>query len=387
MPSRIKVCQVLNRFSVGGAEMVALDVASGLDPERFESLVVAALEPAADGEPEMRRRFREAGVDTHAVRRRSFRDPRAIADLLRFFRSHRPHIVHGHQRFSDLWACRIGRWAGVPQRIWTRHSVYRDMSPSQIRRYRTLAGHAPVVLAVSDAVRRNCIEVEGLPPDRVRTLVNGIDTRRFRPRPGYERTRTREALGVADDQYLLLFVGRLSHEKSPEAFPRLVAGLHRKGLPVRGFVCGTGPREEHVRKVAQGTPVSLLGVRRDVPALLAAADLLVSTSHVEGLPLNIMEAMAAGTPFVGPDLDQVLQLVASEPDLAAGVYPRPPTPGEVPEALIARWVEVAAARLGDATARRRAGVRGRAVIEQRFSLERMIRAHEETYTEILRDDR
>lgn len=382
MPRRIRVCQILNRFVVGGAEMVALDVASGLDPDRFESLVVAVLETTADGEPEMRRRFREAGVATHALRRRSFRDPRAIIDLFRCFRRLRPDIVHGHQRFSDLWACRVGRWAGVPRCIWTRHSVYRDMNSRQIHRYRSLAARTPLVLAVSDAVRRNCIEVEGLSPERVHTIVNGIDVERFRPRPGPERAAMRAVLGVADAEFLILFVGRLSLEKAPEAFPRLVAGLRERGLPVRGFVCGAGPQEELVRAAARGAPVSLLGVRNDVPELLAASDLLVSTSRIEGLPLNIMEAMAAGTAFVGPDLDQVLQLVAGEPDLEAGVYRQPPAHGDVSATLIDEWVGVAAGRLVDDEGRRRAGARGRAVIVQRFSRERMIQAHEQVYAEL-----
>ncbi len=238
------------------------------------------------------------------------------------------------------------------------------------------------MLAVSDAVRRNCIEVEGLSPERVHTIVNGIDVERFRPRPGPERAAMRAVLGVADAEFLILFVGRLSLEKAPEAFPRLVAGLRERGLPVRGFVCGAGPQEELVRAAARGAPVSLLGVRNDVPELLAASDLLVSTSRIEGLPLNIMEAMAAGTAFVGPDLDQVLQLVAGEPDLEAGVYRQPPAHGDVSATLIDEWVGVAAGRLVDDEGRRRAGARGRAVIVQRFSRERMIQAHEQVYAEL-----
>ncbi|MEZ4389362.1 MAG: glycosyltransferase [Candidatus Krumholzibacteriia bacterium] len=383
MPDRIKVCQVLSNYVVGGAEMVALDIARGLDPERFESLVVTVIEPDGPDEPEMRRRFREAGIPTFALHHRNFRDPRTLWDMARFFRRQRPDILHGHKRFSDAWACRVGRWAGVPHRIWTRHSVYRDMNARQLRRYRTLAPRTPVVVAVSDVVRQNCLQTEGLPAALVRTVVNGIDTERFAPRAAAERAAIRAALGVEPDEQLLLFVGRLSEEKAPEAFPPLVARLAAQGLAVRGFMCGDGPLAARVRAAAAGTPVTLLGVRRDIPELLAACDLLVSTSRVEGLPLNIMEAMAAGAAFVGPDLDQVLQLVTGEPDLAAGVYPRPPDRGPVPDDQLARWAALTAARLADADGRQRSGRRGRAVIGERFSLDRMVRTYAGIYEDIV----
>lgn len=383
MARRIKVCQVLNRYSVGGAEMVALEVARGLDTDRFESLAVAVIEPRQQEEPEMRRRFRESGIHAHALYHESFRDPRTILDLIRFFRRQQPDIIHCHQRFSDYWACRVGRWAGVPHRLWTRHSVYRDMDARQINRYRNAARHTPFVLAVSDAVRRNCLETEGLPAPKVRTLVNGIDTSRFAPRPSSVRCQMRAELGVANHEHLLLFVGRLSHEKTPEAFPALVAILRERGLPVRGYVCGTGPLEEQVTAAATKAGVIMLGLRRDIPDLLAACDLLVSTSRIEGLPLNIMEAMAAGRPFVGPDLDQVLQLVDGDADLAAGVYPRPPDVVPAPDELLAQWADITAARLTDADSLMRAAARGREVIIRRFSLERMIAAHDELYTEIV----
>ena len=382
MTPRIKVCQVLSNFVVGGAEIVALDVARGLDPARFESLVVAVLEPRGQDEPEMRRRFRDAGVATYALHHRSFRNPLAFCDMVRFFRRHRPVIIHGHKRFSDYWSCRAGRWAGVPHRIWTRHSVYQDMNSRQLRRYRSLARQTPAILAVSDAVRENCITTEGLPADRVRTVVNGVDTTRFMPRPPEERIAKRAELGLSDRDEMLLQVGRPTVEKAPEAFIGMVRRLRERGRPVRGFLCGTGALMENLRADASRAGVMLLGLRRDVPELLVASDLVVSTSRVEGLPLSLMEAMAAGAAFVAPDLPQVMQLVRDEPDLVGGIYPRPPRHGNVPAALLEKWTDLAVSRLDDRILRAHCGERGRAVIRERYSLERMVQAHEEIYMEV-----
>ncbi len=377
---RIKVCQVLNAYRVGGAETVALDLARGLDCDRFESLAVALIEPRTDDEPDMRRRFREAGVPAFALHNGTFRDPRTWWSVVRFLRRHRPHIVHGHNRFADLWAGRLAPWAGVPAFLWTRHLVYGDMSPRQIDRYGRLAGRAGAVLAVSDAVHRHCLETEGLPADKVRTVVNGIDTERFRPLPEVERQAIRRELGLTAGEHFLLFVGRLAAQKAPDGFVALVHRLRERGLPVRGFLCGHGDLADPLARQAAQTPgATLLGLRRDVPRLLGACDLFVSTSRNEGLPLNVMEAMTAGAAFTAPDLPQVVQLTAAHAELASGLYPSPPPEGEIPADLIEKWADLVAVRLADGDLRRRCGEAGRAIITEHFSLARMVREHEDIY--------
>jgi glycosyltransferase involved in cell wall biosynthesis len=387
VPERIKVCQVINAFAIGGAETVALDIARSLDPHRFESLVLAAIQPDTSEPSPMRQRFQDAGVETHALPARSFRDPRSHWALWRFFRRERPDVVHGHNRFSDLWSCRAARAAGIDGAIWTRHLVYTDMSSRQLDRYRRLAHRTPVVLAVSTAVREHCIATEGIAADRVEMVVNGIDTDRFQPSSAADRASKRRELGVGEDEWLLLFVGRLVEDKAPDAFVALVGALRRRGLPARGFVCGKGRLADDLTDDARAAGVEILGLRTDVPALLGACDLMVSTSRVEGLPLNIMEAMAAGAAFVGPDLEQIVQLVADVPELASGLYRRPPRHGEVPREQIDRWADLVATRLTDREQLRRLGERGRDVIRARFSLAKMVQHHEEIYTAIARGER
>ncbi|HOX24762.1 MAG TPA: glycosyltransferase [Candidatus Krumholzibacteria bacterium] len=380
---RIKVCQVLNAYRVGGAETVALDLARSLDPDRFESLAVALIEPRDQREPEMRRRFREAGVAAYALHGRSFRDPRTLWRIVRFLRQHRPQVVHGHNRFADLWAGRLAPLAGVGAVLWTRHSVYKDMQRRHRSSYQRLARRAVAVVAVSDAVHRYCLEVERLPAAKVRTIPNGIDTERFRPATATERQDARARLGVAGDEHVLLFVGRLSEQKGPDAFVALVRRLRQRGLRVRGFVCGHGELAARMQALVAGeSGVELLGLRQDVPTLLGACDLFVSTSRNEGLPLNVMEAMAAGAPITAPDLAQIEQLVAGHRELESGLYPRPPEHGQVPAGQIDAWADVVAARLADPDLRHRCGAAGRAVITERFPLTRMVEEYAAIYESI-----
>jgi len=387
--SRVRVCYVINSFMVGGAETVALDLARKIDPGRYDVTVLAPLAPRNDsGAPEMERRFGNAGVHTVKLGIRSWRDPRSLWRMFRFLKQERFQVIHGHNRFSDAWAVRIGSWAGIPHRFWTRHLVYRDMTPAQCRRYARLSRQADLVLAVSDAVRENCIHVEGIAPGKVRTVVNGIDTDRFAPATPATVADKRSELGLADDEFLLLYVARLNVQKAPEGFAKLIWHLREKGVPVRGFMCGTGPLAGRMERLIARGPggVTLLGVRNDIPALLGTADLFVSTSRNEGLPLNVMEAMAAGAPFVGPAIDQISCLLEGTVLERECLYAVPSEADPVPDETVSRWGAHVEDLLGDPERRRRLGAEGRRIIQQRYSLERMIREHEQIYESFLSGD-
>jgi glycosyltransferase involved in cell wall biosynthesis len=245
------------------------------------------------------------------------------------------------------------------------------------------------VVAVSDTVRQACVEREGLPAERIVTIVNGIDTRKYAPLAAARRERKRSELGIGAADVLLLFVGRFSEQKAPDAFVRLVWRLRETGHPVRGVMCGDGPLGEQIRSLlAAGPPgVAWLGFRDDVPELLGAADLFVSTSRNEGLPLNVMEAMATATPVIGPALPQISGLFATRSDLATDLLPVPPTRGEVPTATVAAWAQ-RVGRLLDAPASLvERGAAGRRIITEEYSLERMVSRHDALYRRLLDRER
>ena len=377
---RIRICYVLNSFCIGGAETVVLDLARRHDPQVFDVEVLAALEPKNDDEPEMHRRFREAGVKTAMIHQENFRSPWALWRLFSYLKEGNFDIVHGHNRGSDYWAAKLGTLAGIPHVFWTRHLVYRDMTPKQINRYRNMSGRAFKVLAVSEAVRKACTEIEAIPAERVQTVVNGIDMEKYRPLEAEHRQRVRESLSVASTEHLLLFVGRFSDQKAPEMFPELIWALRLRGLPVRGFMCGYGPNAAALgRQVADGPEgVRILGLRSDIPDLLGAADLFVSTSRNEGLPLNVMEAMAAGTEFVAPGIPQVRELVVGETSFDNQLFDPPPLAGPVPAELVSAWADKVASILGTSGTLGK-GLRGREIISRDFSLTKMVNSYEKLF--------
>ena len=382
---KIRICYVLSQFSIGGAETVALDLARSHDPDRFEVEVLAAQQPREPADTEMWRRFREAGLKTTALRQESFRSPLALFRFYRYLRRGRFDIVHGHNRGSDYWAARLGRWAGIPHRFWTRHLVYTDLSSKEIRRFSAEARLADRIVAVSETVHGSCVVVERMPEEKVVTIANGIDMGKYSPRSPECREAKRAEIGMGEGDFLLLFVGRFSEQKAPQAFIELVLELRARGLGVRGAMCGYGPLASLLEERAAATEgVTILGMRSDVPDLLGCCDLFVSTSRNEGLPLNLMEAMAVGRPFVAPAIPQIEELLTGRPDLQAMTFAPPPPSGEVGHEVVAGWADRVQAVMANRQELEHLGAEGRRVIGSTFSLERMTREYEELFLAAVR---
>lgn len=381
---KLRLCYTLNTFDLGGAETVALDLARHHDRSRFDVEVVSFIEPRRDGNSAMRQRFEAAGVRTHAIVQDGFRSPVALARIVAFLAKGRFDIVHGHNRGCDYWGARLGPLAGVRHASWTRHSIYDDMTAQQRARYRSLVARGARIVAVSRAVEQACIEGDGVPAQFVQTIVNGVDLERFRPREPAERTRIRSQLGLSPDQLMLLYVARFTELKAPETFIDLACRLQARDKRIRGFMCGYGQLDASLRQLAAASngAVTVLGLRDDVPDLLAACDLFVSTSRVEGLPLNVMEAMACGAAFVAPAIPQIVELVGGRQTLAAQLMEPLPAAGLEAGPVIDGWASLASASLADPARLGSVGDCGRQAMVDDYSVQRMTGRYEEFFTRL-----
>ena len=135
----------------------------------------------------------------------------------------------------------------------------------------------------------------------------GIDTEKFAGIT-VDAARKKQELGLAPDDLVLLSVGEMTVRKNHEAVIRALAELKDEPLFARMhyLVCGNGALKEYLEKLAEELGVSghvhLLGFRYDVQEILQAADLFVFMSRQEGLPVAVMEAMAAGRPVIASDI-------------------------------------------------------------------------------------
>ncbi len=238
-------------------------------------------------------------------------DPMIAWRLRSLCRRWRPHVVQVHGGEPFKYAALV---AGRRDRI-----VYRriGLSPERATRsltgrtYRLLMRRCRTIVAVAEAVRRETIDGFGVAADRVVTIPRGVDPGRVGSPLGREGSRSR--LGIATDAPVVISLGALSWEKDPLAHLEVMDGVRRVLPGSVHLIAGDGPLRHAVEERADLAGLDglarILGSRSDVADLLAAADVLLLASKVEGMPGCVIEAGMSGLPVVSYSVAGVPEVV------------------------------------------------------------------------------
>ena len=360
-----KLLVAITLAEVGGAQTCVAQLLPALT-ERFEVVV------AAHGEGPLRAAALEAGARWAPLRnvRRAvgLRDVLGLVELIRLIRRERPAIVHAHSSKAGILARVAAVVCRTPCRVFTAHGwAFKADTGWKAKAFlladRLVAPLTSAVVCVSETEQRAGIEARTCRPGRTVVIANAVDARRYEPRRLAERRRP-----------LLVSVGRL---KAPKDFHTLLTALGRlHGAEYDALIVGDGPERlelaDLIDRLGLQQRVQLCGERDDIPSLLASADCFVLASRSEGLPMSILEAMAAGLPVVASDVGGVAELVD---DGTTGLLVPPQDAAQLADAL--RRV------LSDADLRARLGAAGRRRVEDDFGLEGYRAAHVALYRELL----
>jgi glycosyltransferase involved in cell wall biosynthesis len=299
-----------------------------------------------------------------------------LADWLR---RERVELLHAHQYGPFFYATLARLLYRRPPVLFTEHGRHAPdyRRPKRVFANRMLLEGRDRVVGVGEAVRQALIDNEGIPPRRVGVIYNGVDLSPFAT-CGDDRRAVRRELGVSGDELVLVQVARLDYLKDHGTALRTVAAAVSRRPDLRLLLVGTGPEQGAIQALVHQYKlernVRLLGLRTDVARLLSGADVFLLTSISEGIPLTVIEAMAAGLPVVSTGVGGVPEVVA---DGHSGLL----APAGDHDALAARVCELAA----DAARRQEMGRRGRARAQAFFAEELMLRRYDRLYREMLRD--
>jgi glycosyltransferase involved in cell wall biosynthesis len=378
---RLRVLTLVDRLGTsGGGEKLAMRVAIRLDRERFESWYCATRwaggEPATEAGRRAVEELRAAGVHALGLGREGARSVAGWGRLVRLMRRERIDVLHSHKFGSNAWGAVLAPLAGVPVFVAHEHTWSYEGQP--LRRFvdrELIARRSAAFVAVSREDRRRMIEVEGIAPEDVTFVPNGIDAV-----PAGDRERARRELGVPEGVPLLGAVAVLREQKGLDVLVRAVAEMARELPDVRLAVAGEGPKRASLEALADelgvGPRVMLLGNRSDVPDLLAAFDVALSASWFEGSPLAAMEYMDAALPIVATR-------VGGMPDLIDdGVHGRLVDAGDA-AGVAAAVVEL----LRDPDGARAMGERARERRRAEFDLHGTVRALEAMYERLVAERR
>ncbi|WP_300429124.1 glycosyltransferase [uncultured Nocardioides sp.] len=355
----MRVLQVVAELGTGGAEAVVLGLAEGMASRGHRTWVASdrgwrvPLLAEVPGVDHVRVPLAPGGPVALAA---------SAARLLAWAPGRPVDIVHAHNIRATLAAHPVARARRAPL-VTTVHGLGAQDYPRAVR---VLRRCSDLVVAVSDAVAED-LERAGLPKARIRVVENSVSAPAVRPD---------DAAHLPDLPHLpasgpiVLCAARMTAQKRQDLLLRgWAAREHRTG---HLLLAGDGPeRPRHealARELGLGADVTFLGDRDDVGALLRRADLLALPSDWEGLPIGVLEALAADVPVLAsavgglPDLADVLALVPADGD---------------DRELGERWGRALDRELAGTAGQeqRQRAARGRALVDTRFSPDRMVEAY------------
>lgn len=370
-PGKPTVCQLLHSFGLGGAELLANRLACQLsDSYRF---LFVSLEQSGS----LARQLQDQGFPVFVLDKRPGLSTRCALRLAHLLRRERVDLLHSHQYGPFVYGLLARLFARRPPILFTEHGRQYPDHPRRKRMLfnRFLLERRDRVVAVGEAVRQALVANEGIARERIAVIYNGIP---LNTSMGARATAdlVRQEIGVPQDAFVVLHVARLDplkdHATALRALRRVLVQRPNTWLVLVGEGSERAPLERLAAAQGLTGNVRFLGLRRDVPRLLGAADMVLLTSVSEGIPLALLEGMAAGLPVVSTAVGGVPEVVT---DGGEGFL----TAAGDDEGLARAILSLTA----DAGLRARLGQEGRGRVRRAFAESSMCAAYDRLYQEML----
>ena len=336
----MRIVYLLNSLGIGGAEKQALAVAERMAKRGHAVAIVVLMPRVAQEWPTALR------TDYLGVRKTPLSLLACLLRARRFLLEFRPDVVHSHSFHANFFARLLRLLVPRTAILSTVHNVY-EGAWWRMLAYGLSDGLSRRTVAVSEAAAERYVKLKAVPRRKCSVVPNGIDTDEFVPQ-AERRAGTRAKLRLErdvfaslqnteeDTEFVWLAVGRMTEAKDYPNLLNAFRDLRAQRPDARLWIAGDAALGQIAAfqtlrsELGLGDDVRWLGLRRDVPALLDAADAFVSGSAWEGMPLAVGEAMAMEKPVVATDVGGVRELVGD-----AGVVVEAKNSGALAEAMLA----------------------------------------------------
>jgi glycosyltransferase involved in cell wall biosynthesis len=372
---RLRVLVIVDDLRVSGAQRQIAEEARVLDRDRVALSIVALAAPPG---PSLAPHIAASGVPIGVLPGTGILDPRRLARLVRLMRRMRPDVVHTQLSYANILGLLAARLAGRPsvaslQNVTTNQGRLNGPKRALERLALRLAQRT---IVVAEGAREETQRSFRLPPERIAVLPNAIDPARLELPADFDRDEMRRRLGGSASGPLICVIARLTPDKGHGLLLQAAATLASRHPGARYLFVGTGTEEGRLRQLAHDLglsgSVAFLGVRDDVPQIVAASDLFVLPSLNEGLSLAMLEAMAIGTPVV------VTRVGGSADVIESGQ-----TGWIVPPGQPAALVDAIGEALGDPDRAVAQARRARDRVRNTFAVERHVEQLEAMYRDVL----
>jgi len=309
----------------GGSEVYAFTVAANLPRDKYRCSMCAIDQGGAiEGE------VRQSGIPYNIMHRRQGLDFLLMWRLFRLFRRKRIQVLHTHHFNQLFYSVLAAKLLGI-RIIHTEHDTEIQKRPRLKLALRILSHFCYRMVAIGSDIASMYEEQIGIPAAKIETVRAGVNLAKF----DEDKATARQSLRLKGQDQVAVIVARLFPEKNHllllQAFAEVAQQVKAAHLLIVGEGTEQASIEAKINRLNLQNNVQMLGVRRDVGRILAAADVFALSSDREGLPIAVLEAMAAGRPVVATrvgDLPEVVQ------DGVNGYLVPPGDAGALAEALI-----------------------------------------------------
>lgn len=299
----MKVLQVINSLNTGGAEKLVLESIMRYNKKGF---VVDLLLLNGDEYPFLKELKEYECCTVFSLGNGSVYNPLLIFKIIPFLKKY--DLLHVHL-FPSLYWVAIAKLISFSKKkiIYTEHNTNNKRRNSKIFKSidKIIYGQYSKIITIAEEVDINLKKHLGFSKSRFELINNGVDTGQYKNAVPYSKTTF-----FSEKDILLIQVSSFRAQKDQ---PTLIKSLKKLPSNVKLLLVGDGPLrndcENLVKKLKLEDCVKFLGIRMDVPKLLKTADIVVLSSHHEGLSLSSIEAMASGKPFVASNVQGLREVV------------------------------------------------------------------------------
>ena len=384
---KMKICHVITRMIVGGAQENTLLTIKGHIEKGHEVVLVTGFSPGREGEllknVEMPP-FPIVEIPELVRELSPMKDLKALSRLREYFKREKFDVVHTHSSKAGIIGRIAARQAGTPVVVHTVHgqAFHAYEKPWKkwlyINAERIAARYCDKIYAVAQAMIDQCVEAKVAPREKYMVVYSGMDTAAFAN--AKRDPELRKSLGIPENAKVVVTVARLFHMKGYEEVLPAAAALAKDFPDLHFLPVGDGPMFDDLQK-----QIADLGLTdrfhfaglvppHKVCDYIAQADLLWHLSLHEGLPRAVVQALAVGIPAIGYKLDGTPEVVLNG---ETGYVTAPQD--------VAAVVKHSSELLSDAELRRKMGENGRALVIDRFAWRRMADILEEEFLALLKE--
>ncbi|MBI5958784.1 MAG: glycosyltransferase [Chloroflexi bacterium] len=307
-----RIVHLSKMTGTAGSEGHLLTLLDGLRQREMDAQLWILVEPDNPVQ-EYVDRASALGIPVQRLEIRRDLDPRLWRQLIKRFRDEQPDVVHTHLLHADLHGIPAAHWAGVPTIVSSRHNddKFRRALPMRLLN-RWLWRQTNGGIAISEAIRQFCIQVEGARPERIHTVHYGLDPALVTT-PADARQSLLDTLHLPAETLIAGSVCRLIEQKglrfALEGFAQIAPQVPQAHYIIAGDGALRSELEDQASALHLESRVHFLGWRSDAHAIMAGLDVLLAPSLWEGFGLVFLEAMALHVPIISTRVSAIPEVV------------------------------------------------------------------------------